>query len=315
MPTLKPGDPIEVLDQIEDLGVTVRLDRQTGKLRVRPVPVPDAARELLVANKPLIHAVLLGAETGHSWARCDVCGEARMMQAGRTPPCAMTPACEGHHVAEKKETTESKVDTGRTRWRRRPRTRRSASRSTSLSSRASTPEPSSTRWRCRSWTDPSTRSRRRRGTGTASLIITLLVMVRCGTPTRTTSAAICTRITRARCTGPGVSDLPRAQRRDVSGGRLTVRRPRSVFGSLKHGCPAASTMSVRSTRHRPTVRSSASQVARPVRRAGRPWSRRKPRVVGSIARTPSPLRQHGANPTNKVQSRNGSSSTVGGSQG
>jgi hypothetical protein len=113
MPMLKPGDPLEVLDALDGLGVRVGLDRQTGKLRVRPVPVPDAARELLLSNRALVHAVLLGAETGHSWARCSVCGEGRMAQAGRTPACSMTPGCEGRHVTEKKEQSGdvSKVDT------------------------------------------------------------------------------------------------------------------------------------------------------------------------------------------------------------
>jgi hypothetical protein len=112
--TSKPGDPIAALDLLDDLGVTVRLVRQTGKLRVRPRPVPALARELLQANRALIHAVVLGRETGHAWARCDECGEGRMVRTGATPRCAMTPGCEGRHVAEGKETSDAVSAVGTT---------------------------------------------------------------------------------------------------------------------------------------------------------------------------------------------------------
>jgi hypothetical protein len=54
------GSP-DVLDQLRDLGVTVTLDRPTGKLQARPRPVPDRARDLLRAHRGLIAAALTNA--------------------------------------------------------------------------------------------------------------------------------------------------------------------------------------------------------------------------------------------------------------
>src|SRR5215203_2817194 len=92
-----PGDPLETLELLDEFGVSVVLDDVTGELRARPVPVPAVARELIQANRELLHAVLVGERTGHTWARCGQCGEGRMAQFGRTTRCAMTPGCEGHH--------------------------------------------------------------------------------------------------------------------------------------------------------------------------------------------------------------------------
>ena len=92
------GDPVETLEFLEEIGVTLILDQLTGQLRVRPRPVPAIACELVMANRTLIHAVLLGARTGHVWARCDECGEGRMVQAGRVSRCAMTPGCTGRYL-------------------------------------------------------------------------------------------------------------------------------------------------------------------------------------------------------------------------
>jgi hypothetical protein len=92
-----PGDPVETLQLLDELGVTVILDRPTGQLHARPVPVPPVVRELIMVNRPLLHAVLTGKRTGHAWARCDECDEGRMVQTSRVPRCAMTPGCKGRH--------------------------------------------------------------------------------------------------------------------------------------------------------------------------------------------------------------------------
>jgi hypothetical protein len=98
-----PGDPLETLEFLDELGVTVVLDDVSGELRARPVPVSALGRELITSNRALLHAVLHGASTGHEWARCDFCGEGRMVQSGRAARCAMTPGCEGSHDARQKE--------------------------------------------------------------------------------------------------------------------------------------------------------------------------------------------------------------------
>jgi hypothetical protein len=91
-----PGDPLETFDTLRDMGVTVILDRPTGQLHVRPRPVPALAAELIRSNRALVHAVLLGAHTGHVWARCDQCGEGMMRKKGAGPRrCVMTPGCTG----------------------------------------------------------------------------------------------------------------------------------------------------------------------------------------------------------------------------
>jgi hypothetical protein len=93
------GDPVELLELLGDMGVTVTLDRPTGQLRVRPRPVPTIGAELIRANRPLIFAVLLGADTKHVWARCHTCG-AGLMRPRKAKPrrCVFTTRCEGRHV-------------------------------------------------------------------------------------------------------------------------------------------------------------------------------------------------------------------------
>jgi hypothetical protein len=97
-------DPLVALELLDDLGVTLVLDDVTGELRARPVPLPAGAREVIRANRVLLHTVLMGERTGHVWARCDVCGEGRMTQSGRAARCAMTAGCPGHHDPKKKAT-------------------------------------------------------------------------------------------------------------------------------------------------------------------------------------------------------------------
>jgi hypothetical protein len=93
-----PGDPLQALELLEDMGVTVTLDRASGALHVRPRPLPEVARELVVTNRALLHAVLVGAHTGHVWAPCDQCGEGMMRKKSAGPRrCAITPGCEGRH--------------------------------------------------------------------------------------------------------------------------------------------------------------------------------------------------------------------------
>jgi hypothetical protein len=93
-----PGDPIEVLELLRDLGVTVTLDRPRGELHVRPRPIPALERELITANRALLYDVLLGAHTGHVWTRCDKCGAGMMRKRGaKQRKCAFTPRCEGRH--------------------------------------------------------------------------------------------------------------------------------------------------------------------------------------------------------------------------
>jgi hypothetical protein len=109
------GDPLETLELLTELGVTVTLDQQTGQLRARPRPVPALARELIAANRALVHAVLLGAEgrrygykdpagkarsktLRHVWMRCDECNEGVMREkSAGAKKCVITPNCEGKH--------------------------------------------------------------------------------------------------------------------------------------------------------------------------------------------------------------------------
>jgi hypothetical protein len=94
-----PGDPLEVIDTLRAMGVTVTLDRPRGQLHVRPRPLPELARQLVRANRALLHAVLYGAYTDHVWALCDKCGEGLMRPNGAKPRrCVFTPGCEGRHV-------------------------------------------------------------------------------------------------------------------------------------------------------------------------------------------------------------------------
>jgi hypothetical protein len=90
------NDPLDVLDFLQTVGLTVTLDRPTGQLHVRPRPVPDLERDMIRANRALLHAVLLGAHTGHAWFRCDECGAGMMRKksAGQRK-CAFTPGCKG----------------------------------------------------------------------------------------------------------------------------------------------------------------------------------------------------------------------------
>jgi hypothetical protein len=90
------NDPIDILDYLQSVGVTVTLDRPTGRLHVRPRPVPARERELIISNQALLHAVLVGPHTGHAWVRCDECGAGMMRKksAGQRK-CAVTPGCEG----------------------------------------------------------------------------------------------------------------------------------------------------------------------------------------------------------------------------
>jgi hypothetical protein len=94
-----PGDPVEVFEFLGDMGVTVTLDRPRGQLHVRPRPLPELARELIRANRALLHAVRHGAYTDHVWARCRECGEGLMRPKGADPKrCVFTPGCEGRHI-------------------------------------------------------------------------------------------------------------------------------------------------------------------------------------------------------------------------
>jgi hypothetical protein len=96
------GDPINVLELLRGMGVTVTLDRPGGKLHVRPRPLPPLAAELVRANRALLHAVLYGAYTDHVWARCDKCGAGMMRPKGAKPKrCVMTPGCDGRHRSGK----------------------------------------------------------------------------------------------------------------------------------------------------------------------------------------------------------------------
>jgi hypothetical protein len=108
-----PGDPLETLELLDELGVTVTVE--AGRLRARPRPVPALARELITANRALIHAVLQGAEghrygykdsagkarsktLRHAWMRCDVCGEGVMREkSAGAKCCVITHGCEGKH--------------------------------------------------------------------------------------------------------------------------------------------------------------------------------------------------------------------------
>jgi hypothetical protein len=92
------NDPLDVLDYLASVGLTVTLDRPTGQLHVRPRPVPDIERDMIRANRALLYDVLLGARTAHVWARCDECG-AGMMRRKRAKPrrCVFTPRCDGRH--------------------------------------------------------------------------------------------------------------------------------------------------------------------------------------------------------------------------
>jgi hypothetical protein len=95
---LAPGDPLDALDLLSIMGVTITLDRPRGQLHVRPRPVPALAAELIRASRALLHAVLYGAYTEHVWARCDKCGEGLMRKKGAKPKrCVFTPGCKGSH--------------------------------------------------------------------------------------------------------------------------------------------------------------------------------------------------------------------------
>jgi hypothetical protein len=53
-----PDDPVEALDRLWDMGVTVTLDRPRGQLHVRPRPLPDS------------HANLSGRTVRYSMPSC-----------------------------------------------------------------------------------------------------------------------------------------------------------------------------------------------------------------------------------------------------
>lgn len=89
-------DPLNVLDAVRCAGSNLSL-RPDGRLVMSRPSIN--AWSLVVANRPLVHAVLLGARTGHTWGRCDRCGEGRLIRSGTSHRCAMTPGCEGRHLA------------------------------------------------------------------------------------------------------------------------------------------------------------------------------------------------------------------------
>src|SRR5262245_38734628 len=96
-------DPLDVLDGVRRAGSRVRL-RPDNRLAIsRP---STKVWSLVASNKALIYAVLVGARTGHAWGRCSHCGEGRMIQVAHRPRCAMTPGCEGRHIAEPIDTTD-----------------------------------------------------------------------------------------------------------------------------------------------------------------------------------------------------------------
>jgi hypothetical protein len=76
-------DALELLASLERDGVTVELHRPTGKLRVRPVPVPVSARELLQSHRELLVEHLNDAEqllagmvdTVYEARECNGCGK------------------------------------------------------------------------------------------------------------------------------------------------------------------------------------------------------------------------------------------------
>lgn len=99
------ADPVEMLELLEDMGITVTFDHVTGELRARPRPVSTLAGELIGANRTLLYAVLFGAYTGHVWARCDTCGAGLMRPNNATPRrCVFTPGCQGSHQSKENVT-------------------------------------------------------------------------------------------------------------------------------------------------------------------------------------------------------------------
>jgi hypothetical protein len=99
---LSTGDPVALLEVLDDMGVTVTLDRPTGQLHARPRPLPALAVEIIRTNRPLVHAVLLGAHTGHVWTCCDECGAGLMRRKSAKPRrCVFTPQCDGRHRSGK----------------------------------------------------------------------------------------------------------------------------------------------------------------------------------------------------------------------
>jgi hypothetical protein len=88
-------DPLEVLDTVRRAGSSVRLAFDGRFVVAQP---STKVWSLLAANRALVHAVLLGARTGHAWGRCDQCRQGRLIRNGTTPRCSMTPGCAGRHV-------------------------------------------------------------------------------------------------------------------------------------------------------------------------------------------------------------------------
>jgi hypothetical protein len=88
-------DPLEVLDAVRRAGSSVRLAPDGRFVVAQP---SMKVWSLLAANRALLHAVLLGAQTGHVWGRCNRCGEGRLIRNGTSPRCVMTPGCEGRHL-------------------------------------------------------------------------------------------------------------------------------------------------------------------------------------------------------------------------
>jgi hypothetical protein len=91
---VKAGDPLALLELLRSEDCDVQL--QDGRLELRPSQ--RWARLASRASWQLLTAVLIGAKTGHVWARCDTCGEGTMRPKSAGPKrCVMTPRCSGSH--------------------------------------------------------------------------------------------------------------------------------------------------------------------------------------------------------------------------
>jgi hypothetical protein len=91
-----PDDPQGTIEWLRPRGVNLGLTAD-GRLVGHPAPIPSWARFAVAWHRDAIVAILVGRRTGHVWARCDQCSEGRMVRAGASPGCALTPRCEGRH--------------------------------------------------------------------------------------------------------------------------------------------------------------------------------------------------------------------------
>jgi hypothetical protein len=93
---------LDLLDQLADQGVTVRLESDR-RLRLlgprRAVSAPEVAA-VIAANRELIRCQMMGESTGHTLSPCSECGVEIMVPYRRStwPKCVMTPRCPGLHT-------------------------------------------------------------------------------------------------------------------------------------------------------------------------------------------------------------------------